>query len=279
MSERCPICGADLPDRNAAWLHFEEMHTGRSTSPAGPAATPRPPGGSGQPNVAQTAPAGGIWRQGYANGPATMVVLAITLAAWALDRGLHYGFGIEITHALGGNGQLYTDGQWWRLITPALVHFGPIHLAFNMAWLYQLGPAVERIMGRLGFVLTYVGTAIAGDVCSDLVYYHRTNFLSGGASGAIYGLGGVIVGAYAVAKWLERRRTGPPPPGQIVFNDQAVKSLALFFGAYLAVTYFVLPGVDTAGHFGGGLLGLGIGGAVALRHNRAAAASPRSPLS
>lgn len=273
MTDRCPVCGIDLPDRTEAWLHLREAHAsaplpqrdpgGRDPAGRDPSHQAPPPGAPGV--------SGGIWRQGYANAPVTMLIIAVTVAAWLLDRLLHYGFGIELSQALGGNGQLYGDGQWWRLITPVLVHFGPIHLAFNMAWLYQLGPAVERIMKRGAFLATYLGTAMAGNVCSDLVYYHRANFLSGGASGAIYGLGGVLVGAWALARELDRHRRGSPPATRLVFNSQAVRSLAIFFGLYLVIGQALGP-VDSAAHFGGGLLGLGIGAVLAWVHNGPGAA-------
>jgi membrane associated rhomboid family serine protease len=217
-----------------------------------------------------------------------MIVLAITVGFWLLHEALlgtrmrpfsTLPGGTDLS--LGGNGLLGTDGQWWRLITPVVVHFGLLHLAFNMAWLYQLGPTVERIMGRWRLVATYLGTAVAGNVCSDGVYWHQAHqarlglappVLSGGASGAIYGLGGVLVGAWLAARWLDRRRSGPPPPGALIFNEQAIRSLATVFGGYLVVTLVFLRGIDTAAHAGGGLLGLLIGAGVAWSHNGPGAA-------
>ena len=201
-----------------------------------------------------------------------MIVIAATVGVWLFHLALRSVAHINTDLTLSGNGRLGTDGQWWRLITPVVVHFGIVHIAFNMAWVYQLGPPVERLLGKVGFVVAYLATGVAGDICSDLVYWHKT-IESGGASGAVYGLGGVVIGAWLVAKLLDRAAGSP---GSLRFNDQAVRSLAIFFGLYLVIGSAFGP-VDTAAHFGGGVLGLLIGGALAWRHNGPRARSMESP--
>ena len=261
MSESCPVCGAELADRTEAWLHLREEHAG------GPPSSPPPPPASAQsPPQPQPQPGPGIWRQGWSDAPATMAVIVITFSVWFFHLALKAFFGIDTDQSLAGNGLLGTDGQWWRLITPIVVHFGLFHIVFNMLWVYQLGPPIERLMGKAGFVASYLATGIAGNVCSDAVYWHRANFESGGASGAVYGLGGVLIGAWAMAKWLDKRHTSSPRPGSLRFNDEAVRSIAILFGAYLFIGQLILP-VDTAAHFGGGLFGLIIGAGLAWRHN------------
>jgi GlpG protein len=258
VAEQCPVCGEELPDPTEAWLHLREAHAGappRSAAP--PPSAPAPPSPS--------TPSGGIWRQGYANAPATMIVIAVTVGVWVLHLVLRSVAHVNTDLTLSANGRLGTDGQWWRLVTPVVVHFGLIHLAFNMAWVYQLGPPVERLLGKVGFVVAYLSTAVAGDICSDLVYWHK-NIESGGASGAVYGLGGIVIGAWLVAKLLDRMASPNGPPGALQFNDQAVRSLAIFFGLYLIIGSAFGP-VDSAAHFGGGVLGLVIGGALAWYRN------------
>jgi membrane associated rhomboid family serine protease len=194
-----------------------------------------------------------------------MTVIAVTIGVWFLHVALQGLFGINTDTSLGGNGLLGTDGQWWRLVTPVVVHFGLLHITFNMLWVYQLGPPIERLMGKAGFLGAYLATGLAGNVCSDAIYWHR-KVLAGGASGAVYGLACVLIGAWATAKWIDRRRTGPPPPTSLRFNDQAVRSIAILFGVYLLIGQALLP-VDSAAHFGGGLLGLIIGAGLAWRHD------------
>ena len=265
------MCGAELADRTEAWLHLREEHAS-----AGPPQSPSPPQPGPLPSQLAPPPpqpGPGIWRQGWHDAPATMSVIVITFGVWFLHLALKALFGIDTDQTLAGNGLLGTDGQWWRLITPVVVHFGLFHIVFNMLWVYQLGPPIERIMGKAGFLMSYAATGIAGNVCSDAVYWHRANFESGGASGAVYGLGGVLIGAWAMAKWLDQRGPQPPRPGSLRFNDEAVRSIAILFGAYLVIGQLILP-VDTAAHFGGGLFGLIIGAALALHRNGRGAVAP-----
>ena len=287
MGEPCPVCGADLADDTEAWLHLREAHAGspdgprparpspsspNPSSPSGPGSrAPRP---TSRPDV--PAGAGGVWRQGWRNGPATMVVIAITVGAYALHRLLQVTAHVNTDHKLAGIGTLGGHGEWWRLVTPLVVHFGVVHLLVNMAWVYQLGPAIERVMGKVGFVATYLASGIAGNVTSDLVYYNHQNVLAGGASGSVYGLGGVLVGAWAVASWIDRRYGGPRRPGSVILNTEVVRSLAIFFGAYIVVTLTILKGVDTAAHAGGGVMGLIIGAGLAWTRNRPVSAAPSS---
>ena len=58
------------------------------------------------------------------------------------------------------------NGQWWRLVTCMFVHFGILHLAFNMWVLWDLGRLVERLVGNVGFVVLYFLSGIAGSIAS-----------------------------------------------------------------------------------------------------------------
>jgi membrane associated rhomboid family serine protease len=313
MSDSCPLCGAQLGEGNEAWLHLQEVHGGdaparrrprdrpppppsdsrdapgwtppadRPTQPpyrdndnrAGP--TPVPHGSAAEhPDAHPTPPPAGrgLLRESFSSGPATMTIIAVTIAVWLLHEALLRS-GINTDNTLAGNGNLGGDGQWWRLITPVVVHFGALHLIFNMLWIYQLGPAVERIMGRWLYVGSYLLTALSGDICSDAIYYHRANFISGGASGAVYGIGGILVGAYLMARSIERRHPGQHRPGELSFNGEAIRSLGIFFGLYLIIGQAFH--VDSAAHFGGGVMGLAIGAILSWVHNGPRAASVGEP--
>ena len=39
------------------------------------------------------------------------------------------------------------QGEWYRLISCGFVHFGVIHVGFNMLLLYQLGRLIEPVIG------------------------------------------------------------------------------------------------------------------------------------
>jgi GlpG protein len=76
--------------------------------------------------------------------------------------------------------------QPWRLLTPMLIHFGLMHLAFNMLWLYRLGSQIESVQGRGALLWLVALTQIPG----ALVQFEVSGPLFGGMSGVVYGLFG-----------------------------------------------------------------------------------------
>ena len=88
------------------------------------------------------------------------------------------------------------DGQLYRLVTSAFVHYGAAHLLLNMWALYVVGPPLEALLGRLRFVALYALSLLGGSV---LVYLLTLNSATAGASGAVFGLFGAT---FVVAKRL-----------------------------------------------------------------------------
>ena len=80
------------------------------------------------------------------------------------------------------------DGDLYRLLTSAFMHYGITHLLFNMYALFVVGPPLEAWLGRLRFTALYVLSALGGSV---LVYLlSPLNAATAGASGAVFGLFG-----------------------------------------------------------------------------------------
>lgn len=80
------------------------------------------------------------------------------------------------------------DGQVWRLLTPAFIHFNFIHLLFNMSWLFQLGKVLEQELGTKSYILFLIVLAIFSNVGQAFV----SQGYFGGMSGVVYGLFGFI---------------------------------------------------------------------------------------
>lgn len=88
------------------------------------------------------------------------------------------------------------DGQLYRLVSSAFVHYGAAHLLLNMWALYVVGPPLELLLGRLRFGALYALSLLGGSV---LVYLITLNTATAGASGAVFGLFGAT---FVVAKRL-----------------------------------------------------------------------------
>lgn len=149
------------------------------------------------------------------------------------------------------NAAATTDGEWWRLVTSMFMHFGFLHLALNMWALYQTGHLVERLQGRLLYSLTYLGSGLGGGFVS--LVWHGAKTWSAGASGAIFGIYGALLGH------ILREKESVP---RAVF--QPLLKSTLTFGAYNLLWGFAHPGIDNADHIGGLVAGLILGWLTAL---------------
>jgi len=92
----------------------------------------------------------------------------------------------------GRTGQVIgvADGEYWRLVTAGFLHYGLIHLLFNMWALWILGREAERMVGRWRFVAVYLLSGLGGTVAVYLL--GQTNAAVAGASGSIFGLFGAL---------------------------------------------------------------------------------------
>jgi len=127
--------------------------------------------------------------------------------------------------------------QWWRLLTSCFLHFGIIHIGFNMYVLYQIGPFIEITFGRARYLILYFIAGLAGSVTSISIH---PNSVSAGASGAIFGLYGAVFGFLLI-----NRRTLDP-----VATKSIAKSAGIFI-LYNVVYGSISRTTDLSAHFGG----------------------------
>jgi len=143
-------------------------------------------------------------------------------------------------------GPLTLNGQWWRLVTSMFVHFGIIHIGLNMWCLWNLGRAAEILMGRFSYLLAYFASGIFGSIAS--VYWHPLA-AGAGASGAIFGMAGVLVAFVYLKK----------TPAHLQINKKMLSSLGTFI-FYNLVIGASIPGISNAAHVGGLVMGALVGG-------------------
>lgn len=125
------------------------------------------------------------------------------------------------------------EGEYWRILTAGFLHFGFLHLLFNMFSLYILGGLLEPAVGRLRFGVIYFVSLLAGSFGALLF---APNSMTVGASGAVFGLMGAAV--------VVMRHRG---------IDPMESGLGIWIGLNLLIT-FTIPGISIGGHIGG-LLG------------------------
>jgi rhomboid protease GluP len=184
---------------------------------------------------------------------ATSVVVVANLALYAIswymtqntDAAQLYGApamgGIDgrVLMQLGAKAPYILAGQWWRLVTAMFLHAGLLHIGMNMWCLVDLGPQVESLFNTTKFTVFYLVTGIAGFVLSVLWSPYG---MSVGASGAIMGLIGILIGASFHHGNLGRD-----------YRSQLWKWVI-----YIAI-FGLIFSADNAAHFGGLLAGLALG--------------------
>jgi membrane associated rhomboid family serine protease len=126
-------------------------------------------------------------------------------------------------------GPAVADGEWWRLVTAAFLHAGPIHLLFNMLMLWWFGGPLEGLLGRGRFLAVYGTSILAGSAGALLLAPEAPTV---GASGGVFG----ILGAGLV---LERS-------GINVFGGAALMVVLL----NVALS-FAIANISIGGHLGG----------------------------
>ena len=133
------------------------------------------------------------------------------------------------------------EGEWYRLITAMFLHGGLDHYFSNMLLLYFMGEMLENRVGRVTFLFVYMASGIIGNLVSCLYeYYTGHYFVSFGASGAVFGIMGMLI--YMV---IMRRETIRIP----------IMSMVFMIG-YCIYSSFVGEHINGAAHLGGLLGGM-----------------------
>ena len=191
----------------------------------------------------RTAGSGGLlatWWQGL--GPVVrmvfvacvLVFLSPILMQDSLYRALLFAPSLE---ALGN--------QPWRLVTPMLLHFGALHIIFNLLWWQTLGGIIERFQSS--FQLLWITLATAA--ISNLAQFLASGPNFGGLSGVVYGLLGYL--------WLYGKTN--PAAGYGIPRPVVVLMLAWLVICWVGLTDLVANEAHFAGLVSGCVLGVIVG--------------------
>lgn len=133
-------------------------------------------------------------------------------------------------------------GQYYRLFTSMFLHFGAEHLLQNMLILLVIGCRLERITGKLSYLLIYIGSGLIGAVTSIIFTLGANpNTVSAGASGAIFGVMGGLLCCILIDVIQKKR-----------YRVEEIGLTGMIFMVCSALSYgFFTTGVDNAAHVGG----------------------------
>ncbi len=171
------------------------------------------------------------------------MILSVVFGKGILNSFLQISPGILYIMGAKVNSLILYDAQWWRLITAMFLHAGIVHLLFNMYALYILGNQLESILGKEKFILVYFISGIVSSLASFILSAN----MSVGASGAIFGLLGVLL----IFAYIKKDELG----FKFFKNIITVVLLNLVIG-------FSISNIDNAGHIGGLACGIIIGSII-----------------
>ena len=175
----------------------------------------------------------------------TLVIIAVTTIVSL--TALFSSEGEQIYRWLQLDKPAVADGEYWRLWSVTLLHGDVLHLAFNMYALYLAGTIVERWYGSLRFLAFYLACAAAGSTAS---FVFGGDVPSVGASGAVFGLFGILLAAGRIHHPVDRQSRG------IMSQLLVLVVINIAFGLASG------GGIDNAAHLGGLAAGLWLGALV-----------------
>ena len=199
----------------------------------------------------------------------TIILIAINILffLWMVIHGVSFfsPTGIQVLRWGADSAQFSLGGQFWRLLASNYIHLGIIHLLINMVCLWGLGRLAETFYATNDYILLYTFTGLCSSLLSVCWKPHE---ISAGASGAIFGITGVML---ATLQWGRLDLT-PESKEQVFSGVLQFTVLNLFIGG----AQNFLPGilhrqVDNAGHIGGLLSGLLVGALFGKRLDDSAA--------
>lgn len=183
--------------------------------------------------------------------------------AWIQEWGLVPARLMRVLHAPGAG---HLD-QLLRLVTSQFIHAGWLHVLGNMLFLWVFGDNIEDALGRVRYLLFYLGCGVIAGLVQVLVDQRSTGAIVG-ASGAIAGVLGAFLAIYP------RADVRVIIPIFIIPLPARVPAAAVMIVWFLSQVISLAPTADATGgngsvayaaHIGGFIAGLLLGRLVATR--------------
>jgi rhomboid protease GluP len=146
-----------------------------------------------------------------------------------------------VLFVFGASGALpvFGYGRWWTVLSAGWLHAGLLHIAMNMYWVWQMGPAITELFGPARTVIIYTIGGIVGFGLSSLAgaFLPRLPFLGGGtftvgASAPVFGLIGAL---YHYGR----------------MGSSIIRQTAISIVVQAALFGLLVPGIDNYAHIGG----------------------------
>jgi rhomboid protease GluP len=138
------------------------------------------------------------------------------------------------------------EGEYYRLLTSAFLHFGILHLVLNMYALIFVGIFIEKAIGAYRYATAYLASGIIGSVVS--LFWHNNPTVGAGASGAVFGMFGLFL-ALLLFK---------------VFSKTMIRNFLQTILIFIVINLGIgmKQGIDNAAHLGGLISGFVFGVAM-----------------
>ena len=195
-------------------------------------------------------PSAHVFASGKARPTAVVLILiALNIAMFLAECALGGSTNPFTLHRLGALefSAVWFEGEYWRLLTSLFLHYGPLHLLFNLYALFVIGPGLEQAIGSIRFGICYLlaglGSGI-GVLLLRLLGLNNADQLVG-ASGCVMGLVGVWAG-------LLLRHRHAPMAGRRLKNILVIIAIQTAFD-------LSTPQISMAAHMSGLVTGAALG--------------------
>jgi len=178
-----------------------------------------------------------------------LILIALNIAMFVAESALGGSMSPLTLHRLGALEffSVRFGGEYWRLLTSLFLHYGPLHLLFNLYALFIIGPGLEQAIGSIRFGICYLVAGLGSGIGVLLLHMVGLNSAEQlvGASGCVMGLVGVWAG-------LLLRHRHAPMAGRRLKNILVIIAIQTAFD-------LSTPQISMAAHMSGLVTGFALG--------------------